>query len=245
MPGWLVIVLIGVAILVASWVLLIVLARRLPAGTAKDLASFLPDCVRAARRLRRDPRVPRRAKFAVLIAAAWVISPIDLIPEFIPVIGPLDDVIVVALALRYAARQVPEEVLFEAWSGSPDLLRKLIGSGKHSDPGPPKQIQLDVELLVVPDCRNGPATAALLRGVLDEIGLSNSEVRTTVVRTQHDAEERGFVGSPTIFVNGIDPFAQAGCRPALACRIYLTPNGPAGIPDPAELRRVLQEGAAS
>ena len=56
----------------------------------------------AMRALRRDPRVPRRAKIALLIAVLWVLSPIDLIPEFLPVIGPLDDVIAVALLLRYA-----------------------------------------------------------------------------------------------------------------------------------------------
>lgn len=49
--------------------------------------------------------------------AGWVLSPIDLIPEFVPVIGPLDDVVVVALALRYAARQVPREISLEAWAG--------------------------------------------------------------------------------------------------------------------------------
>jgi uncharacterized membrane protein YkvA (DUF1232 family) len=72
--------------------------------------------------------VPRRAKAAVAFAALWVISPIDLIPEFLPVIGPLDDVVVVALALRYAARSVPREVLMEAWPGSPRLLERLLGS---------------------------------------------------------------------------------------------------------------------
>jgi uncharacterized membrane protein YkvA (DUF1232 family) len=45
------------------------------------------------------------------LAGLWLLSPIDLLPEFLPVIGPLDDVLVVALALRYAARQVPREVL--------------------------------------------------------------------------------------------------------------------------------------
>ena len=104
MPGWLQAILIAVAVVVASWLLLIVLARRLPPGVAKDLAGFLPDCVTAMRVLRRDPRVPRRAKIAVLIAVLWVLSPIDLIPEFLPVIGPLDDVIAVALLLRYAGR---------------------------------------------------------------------------------------------------------------------------------------------
>ena len=118
--------LIAVGAVVLSWVTLIVLARRLPPGTAKDLATVLPACATTVRRLRRDPRVPRRAKIAVIFAGLWVLSPIDLIPEFIPVIGPLDDVIVVALALRYAARRVPREVLFEAWPAEPRILERLI-----------------------------------------------------------------------------------------------------------------------
>jgi uncharacterized membrane protein YkvA (DUF1232 family) len=113
-------------VLVGSWALLFVLARRLPPGTARDLATVLPACATTARRLRRDPRVPTKAKVAVAIAGLWVLSPIDLIPEFLPVIGPLDDVVVVALALRYAARQVPREVLFEAWPGEPRLLARLL-----------------------------------------------------------------------------------------------------------------------
>jgi uncharacterized membrane protein YkvA (DUF1232 family) len=118
--------LIAVGVVVLSWLTLIVLARRLPPGTAKDLATVLPACATTVRRLRRDPRVPRRAKIAVIFAGLWVLSPIDLIPEFIPVIGPLDDVIVVALALRYAARRVPREVLFEAWPAEPRILERLI-----------------------------------------------------------------------------------------------------------------------
>ena len=118
--------LVAVVLLLASWAVLVLLARRLPQGAAKDLASVLPACVTTARRLRKDPRVPRRAKVAVGIAAAWVISPIDLIPEFLPVIGPLDDAIVVALALRYAARRVPRDVLLEAWPAEPSLLDRLL-----------------------------------------------------------------------------------------------------------------------
>jgi uncharacterized membrane protein YkvA (DUF1232 family) len=126
-PGaWLWLVLVAIAITVAMWALLAVLARRLPPGTAKDLASVLPACATTARRLRRDPRVPRRARVAVVIALLWVLSPIDLIPEFLPVIGPLDDVIVVALAFRYAARQVPRDVLFEAWPAEPRILQRLL-----------------------------------------------------------------------------------------------------------------------
>jgi uncharacterized membrane protein YkvA (DUF1232 family) len=127
MPGWLQAVLIALALVVASWLLLIVLARRLPPGVAKDLAGFIPDCVTTARTLRKDPRVPRRARIAVLVALLWVLSPIDLIPEFLPVIGPLDDVIAVALLLRYAGRSVPRQVLLDAWPGDPYLMERLLG----------------------------------------------------------------------------------------------------------------------
>jgi uncharacterized membrane protein YkvA (DUF1232 family) len=106
----------------------VLLARRLPPGLLRDLAGFVPDCVTTIRRLRGDPRVPRRAKVVVALAGLWLLSPIDLLPEFLPVIGPLDDVVVVALALRYAARQVPREVLAAAWPGEPRLLERLLGS---------------------------------------------------------------------------------------------------------------------
>lgn len=122
--GWL---LVGLAALAASWALLVVLAARLPDGSLKELAGFLPACATTARRLRADPRVPRRVKLAVGFAALWVLSPIDLIPEFLPVIGPLDDVVVVALAFRYAARMVPREVLLEAWPAKPSTIERLLG----------------------------------------------------------------------------------------------------------------------
>jgi uncharacterized membrane protein YkvA (DUF1232 family) len=124
---WLVAVGVGVGLMVASWALLIVLARRLPPGPLRELARLIPDCVTTVRRLRRDPRVPRRAKVAVILAGVWLASPIDLLPEFLPVIGPLDDVVVVALALRYAARQVPRQVLLDAWPGNAGLLERLLG----------------------------------------------------------------------------------------------------------------------
>jgi uncharacterized membrane protein YkvA (DUF1232 family) len=102
-------------------------AARLPPGAARDLATVLPACLTTTRRLRGDPRVPRSAKVAVLIAGQRVLSPIDLIPEFIPVIGPLDDVVVVALAFRYAARHIPREVLLEAWPADERILTRLLG----------------------------------------------------------------------------------------------------------------------
>jgi uncharacterized membrane protein YkvA (DUF1232 family) len=114
----------GVGVVLASWAALVALAARLPEGSMKQLAGFLPDCVTTVRRLRRDPR---RAKVAVAVAGVWLLSPVDLIPEFLPVIGPLDDVVIAALALRYAARQVPPEVLFQAWPGDPSVMERLLG----------------------------------------------------------------------------------------------------------------------
>lgn len=118
---------VAVVAIIASWAALVVLARRLPPGTLKEVAGFLPACLTLVRRLRRDPRVPRRTKVVVALAGLWVLSPIDLIPEFLPVIGPLDDAVVVALALRYAARRVPQDVLLTAWPGEPRILERLIG----------------------------------------------------------------------------------------------------------------------
>jgi uncharacterized membrane protein YkvA (DUF1232 family) len=119
--------LIAVVVVLVTWALLVVAAKRLPPGVLKDLAGFLPACLTTVRRLRKHPRVPRRAKVAILLAGLWLLSPIDLLPEFLPVIGPLDDVVVVALALRYAARRVPREVLLEAWPADPRLLQRLLG----------------------------------------------------------------------------------------------------------------------
>ena len=130
----LVAVLLALGLLVVLWAVLAVLARRLPAGLPQDLAAFLPACVTLARRLRREPTVPRRAKVAVAFAGLWVLSPVDLVPEFLPLIGPLDDVVVVVLALRYAARRVPRAVLLEAWPASPRLLERVIGP-PSPDPG--------------------------------------------------------------------------------------------------------------
>ena len=113
---------------VLSWVVMVLFARRLPPGALRDAAEFLPACVTTARRLRGHPAVPRRAKLALLIAIVWVLSPIDLIPEFVPVIGPLDDVVAAALLLRFAARAIPRDVLLEAWPAEPRMLERVIGS---------------------------------------------------------------------------------------------------------------------
>jgi uncharacterized membrane protein YkvA (DUF1232 family) len=138
MVVWLRWVVLAFSFVVASWAVLVVLARRLPPGLLKDLATVLPACITAARRLRRDPRVPRRVKVVVIGAGLWLLSPIDLIPEFLPVIGPLDDVVVVALALRYAARRIPPEAMEAAWPADRRILDRLLGRrGAPLDDGGP------------------------------------------------------------------------------------------------------------
>jgi uncharacterized membrane protein YkvA (DUF1232 family) len=127
MRDWLWTLAVAIGLMVVGWASLFLLGRRLPPGPLRELARFIPDCVTTVARLRRDERVPRRAKVAIVFAAVWLASPIDLIPEFIPIIGPLDDVVVVALTLRYAGRQVPRQVLLDAWPGETALLERLLG----------------------------------------------------------------------------------------------------------------------
>ena len=103
---------VGVTLLLylALIVALLVAGRRSEAGA---LARFIPDCLVLLRRLTADDRVPRRRKLVLIMLVVYLSIPIDLVPDFIPVVGQLDDVIVAALALRFALR-----------SGGPDLLRQ-------------------------------------------------------------------------------------------------------------------------
>jgi len=89
---------------------------------------------------------------------------------------------------------------------------------------------VDVELLVVPDCPNESVAQSVLRLAFDRVGLAAMSVRTTVIASQEQAQDRGLVGSPTILVNGVDPFRVAGQTPAYACRVYATPAGLSAVP---------------
>ncbi|HEX5451500.1 MAG TPA: YkvA family protein [Candidatus Limnocylindrales bacterium] len=66
-----------------------------------------------------DPGAGLRVRVALIALLAWIVSPIDLIPEFIPVLGPLDDVVVAVLVLRYVRRRLGTEELRRRWKGSP------------------------------------------------------------------------------------------------------------------------------
>jgi uncharacterized membrane protein YkvA (DUF1232 family) len=119
--------LIALGVFAAVWlvalVALIVAGRRM---AARRLVKAVPDLVALLRGLRKDPRVPRRAKRWLLVALVWVLSPIDLVPEFIPILGPLDDIVVVVLVLRHLLKSTPSEVIAEHWRGDPVVLKKTL-----------------------------------------------------------------------------------------------------------------------
>lgn len=89
---------------------------------ARDMAGLVPNLVKLLGRLVRDPRVPRRSKLMVGAAMAYVASPIDLLPEFIPVIGLADDILLLAFAINHLVDVAGEEVVMEHWDGPRDLL---------------------------------------------------------------------------------------------------------------------------
>lgn len=101
---------------------------------------------------------------------------------------------------------------------------------------------MQIDLLVVPDCPNEQPTAALLRQALDEIGLIATTFEVTIIKSEAEAEQHRFVGSPTIRINGNDPFATADRPPAVACRMYA--NG-LGVPDLPDIRRALKRAAGA
>jgi uncharacterized membrane protein YkvA (DUF1232 family) len=92
---------------------------------ARALAGFVPDCVVLFRRVIGDPRVPRRRKLALGCLVAYLASPVDLVPDFVPGIGQLDDAVVTALALRYVLRGAGPQLLREHWPG-PDRSLALL-----------------------------------------------------------------------------------------------------------------------
>jgi uncharacterized membrane protein YkvA (DUF1232 family) len=118
---------IAVASVAGLWLLgialLIVLGRR---SAAREFASLLPNLVLLFRGLAGDPRVPRRSKLLLLLGVAWVASPIDLIPEFIPIAGPLDDAIVAVLILRHVLKRAGRGVVAEHWRGDPGVLDRML-----------------------------------------------------------------------------------------------------------------------
>jgi uncharacterized membrane protein YkvA (DUF1232 family) len=104
-------------------VCLLVAGRR---EDARALAGFIPDCITLFRRLLGDERVPRRSKLLLVAVVGYLALPFDLVPDFIPVAGQLDDVIIVAAVLRAVLRASGPGLLREHWPGPPASLNALL-----------------------------------------------------------------------------------------------------------------------
>jgi uncharacterized membrane protein YkvA (DUF1232 family) len=123
--GW---ISIGALGLVALWLLLLAVfwvlrPRDVP---VREVIRVIPDILRLLRALVSDRTVPLDARIVVVGLIAWILSPIDLIPEFIPGLGPLDDVVVAIVALRYVRRRIGIDGISARWPGSDDGLRLLV-----------------------------------------------------------------------------------------------------------------------
>lgn len=101
---------------------------------ARALAGFIPDCIVLFRRLLADHRVPRRNKLLLGALIGYLAMPIDLVPDFIPVVGQLDDAIIVAVVLRTVLRAGGPELLREHWPGPASSLNALtrLAYGKNT-----------------------------------------------------------------------------------------------------------------
>jgi uncharacterized membrane protein YkvA (DUF1232 family) len=119
--------LVGLGIVAALYgslvIALLVAGRR---GESVALARFIPDCIVLFGRLLRDHRVPRRSKIVLALLLGYLALPFDLVPDFVPVAGQLDDVLVVALALRVLLRAGGADLVREHWPGPGESLELVL-----------------------------------------------------------------------------------------------------------------------
>ena len=120
-------VLVALAVLIGLWLIavLIIWLHRPSRELAMPALRLLPNIVVLVRRLLGDPATPRSVRWALGFLVVYIVSPIDLLPEFLPGIGPLDDIIVAALVLRWVGRRIGREALVAHWPGTPESFRLL------------------------------------------------------------------------------------------------------------------------
>ncbi|MET7671927.1 DF family (seleno)protein [Micromonospora luteifusca] len=104
---------------------------------------------------------------------------------------------------------------------------------------------MNVELLVVEDCQNEGPAVVVVRRALDEVGLAAVRITVRVVTSQAEAEQLGFLGSPSVLIEGQDPFAEPHHRPAMACRLYREETGASGVPPIRRLRQAFKQAAGT
>jgi uncharacterized membrane protein YkvA (DUF1232 family) len=133
MPRSLWIALGAVVLVYAAVILALVVSGR--RGQARAWAGFIPDCIVLFRRLMGDPRVPRSSKWLLAALLAYLAMPFDLVPDFIPVAGQLDDAIVVAAVLRLVLRAAGESPVREHWPGPVSSLNLILRlAGRSAEP---------------------------------------------------------------------------------------------------------------
>lgn len=128
MPWNVVIAVVGGLLLLWAAIVAVLYAAKPDKVSVADALRLLPDVVRLVARLARAPEVPRRIRIALFVLLAYLASPIDIVPDFIPVLGYADDVVIVALTLRWVARGAGADALARHWPGTPgglDAVRRL------------------------------------------------------------------------------------------------------------------------
>lgn len=116
--------------LLVMWLVLVACLWQAARGTPdraslREALRLLPDLIRLVRRLAGDPSVPRGIRICLVLLLVYLLTPIDLIPDFIPVIGYVDDAIIVAVALRCVTRYAGAAALERHWLGTPAGLATL------------------------------------------------------------------------------------------------------------------------
>jgi uncharacterized membrane protein YkvA (DUF1232 family) len=126
MLRWFLVVLAATLVVWALLVVLLVVSGR--RGQARALVRLVPDCLVLLGRLVRDPRLGRTDRVAIIAVLAYLALPFDLVPDFIPIAGQLDDAILVALLIRRLRRTITRDVIREHWPGPPESLEFLLRS---------------------------------------------------------------------------------------------------------------------
>ena len=127
MPDW-----VGIAGVIAGsllllWLLMLALLWRVKPDdvTLRDAVRLVPDLLRLLKRLAADRTLPRGVRVRLVLLLGYLAMPIDLVPDFIPVLGYADDVVVVAIVLRSVVRTAGPEALERHWPGTPEGLRVI------------------------------------------------------------------------------------------------------------------------
>lgn len=136
--GWDLVIGLAVALLVAWLALIAALALLRPrGGLLREALRLLPDVLRLVRRLAADPGLPRGIRVRLALLVAYLAFPIDVVPDFVPVLGYADDAIIVTVVLRSVVRRAGLEAVRRHWPGTDDgfaVLARLTGLDKPAPP---------------------------------------------------------------------------------------------------------------